>query len=245
MVSEGQKVLVVEDEADMRELLCFHLRREGWAVLHTGDGYEAWEIVQREPPELVLIDLMINGMSGLQLCRQIRSRPDLAHVRMIIVSARTAEEVVLDGLCAGADDYVRKPFRLKEILARVRSVLRRERPQMDRREATLESPPLSLDHSRREVRLAGRVLSLTATEYGLLRHLMSHPGRVLSRAQLLDAVGDGRSASSGRSIDVHVLSLRRKLGDQGAMIGTARGFGYVFAPLKNPAAGDAVGLWNA
>jgi DNA-binding response OmpR family regulator len=134
---------------------------------------------------------------------------------------------------------------VKEILARVRSVLRRARPQMDRREATLESPPLSLDHSRREVRLAGRVLSLTTTEYGLLRHLMSHPGRVLSRPQLLDAVGDGRSASSGRSIDVHVLSLRRKLGDQGAMIGTARGFGYVFAPLKNPAAGDAVGLRNA
>lgn len=237
MVSNGRSVLVVEDEADLRELLAFHLRKEGFLADGTANGYEAWQRVQRDRPEVILLDLMIDGLAGLQLCRQIRACADTARTQVIIISASTSEEQVLAGLEAGADDYIRKPFKVKEVVARVRAVLRRARssPVAALQEEVLSFPPLQLDHARHEVRIADRILALTATEYGLLHHMMRHAGQVLNRGQLIECMGDGRSGATGRNIDVHIRALRRKLGNHAHLIDTARGFGYRFVPDDAPA----------
>ena len=226
------KILVVEDEADLREILIYHLNREGFAVVATGDGYESLQLAQRERPDVVLLDLMLPGLDGWQVCRRLRTTATGgAHV--IIMSARDTEDDVLRGLELGADDYVRKPFRLKEVVARVRTVLRRI-PLGATAEApgdTLAHPPLTLSVARHEGRLHGEPLALTATEYRLLHLLMSHPERIFGRQQLLAQICEQRPSVSGRNIDVHVRSLRRKLGAHAAMIDTARGVGYRFTPV--------------
>jgi DNA-binding response OmpR family regulator len=232
MVSAPVKVLVVEDEPDLREMLVYHLRREGFAVSTTGDGHEAHRMVRTDTPHVVLLDLMIDGMNGLDLCRLWKAREQPLEVRIIVVSARTDESDVLQGLALGADDYVREPFNPREVIARVKTVLRRvpTRPAVLRDHEVLSFPPLTLDDGSHVATLADDRLSLTATEYRLLRTLMLQPERVFSRAQLMAQLGEGKGSVSGRTIDVHVRSLRKKLGSFCTAIDTARGVGYRFVP---------------
>ncbi len=230
MVSAG-KILVVEDEPDLREILIYHFKREGFDVCSSGDGWESLQIAQLERPDVVLLDLMLPTIDGWEVCRKLRAQVGYG-VHIIIISARNQEDDVLRGLELGADDYARKPFSLKELVARVRTVLRRvpsgTRP--GHAEEALCHPPLTLSTASHEVRLDGVPLQLTATEYRLLHLLMGHPGQIFNRQQMLAHVGEQRTHLTGRNIDVHIRALRRKFGAHAAMIDTARGVGYRFVP---------------
>jgi DNA-binding response OmpR family regulator len=186
---------------------------------------------------VVLLDLMLPTMDGWEVCRKLRNAAGYG-VHVIIISARNQEDDVLRGLDLGADDYVRKPFSLKELVARVRTVLRRVPPstKLLHPDEIICHPPLSLSTASHEVRLDDAPLSLTATEYRLLHLLMSHPGRIFNRQQLLAQVGEQRTHLTGRNIDVHIRALRRKFGPHAGMIDTARGVGYRFIPstIKSP-----------
>lgn len=229
------KVLIVEDEPDLRELLAYHLNREGFNTLSTGDGYTALKLVRAEQPDLLLLDLMIEGLEGLKVCQQLKESSHGAGLSIIIVSGLVNESDITLGLEKGADDYIRKPFKPKEVIARVRTVLRRMRaPRRAASEQVLTCPPLSLDPASHEVRLHDELLSLTASEYRLLRFFLSHPGRVFTRAQLLAQLNDHKPDVIGRNIDVHIRSLRLKLGAHAALIDTVRGIGYRFLTPKSP-----------
>ncbi len=242
MVMTAGKVLVVEDEPDLREILVYNLKREGFKVYASGDGWESLLIAQREKPDVVLLDLMLPTMDGLEVCRKLRAQASYG-VHVIIVSARNQEEDILRGLELGADDYVGKPFSLKEIVARIRTVLRRVPTGTTHRnpDEIISHPPLSLSTASHEVHLEKIPLQLTATEYRLLHLLMSQPGRIFNRQQMLAQVGEQRAQLTGRNIDVHVRALRRKFGHHAAMIDTARGVGYRFVPnpIESPAPAPA------
>ena len=224
------KVLVIEDEPDLRDILLYHLGREGFSIESTHDGFEALQLVRRQRPDVVLLDLMLNGLDGLSVCEQLKADPVSAGLHIIIVSARVTEEDVLGGLARGADDYVRKPFKPKEVIARVRAVMRRTSTAPVVADEVLRYPPLELNHVSHEVTLAGVRLALTATEYRILHYLMTHPERVFTRAQLLRQTPGEIADVIGRNIDVHIRSLRRALGGHAALIETARGVGYRFVP---------------
>ena len=231
------KILIVEDESDLREILISHLKREGFDVCASGDGWESLQLAQAERPDVVLLDLMLPTMDGWEVCRKLRNAAGYG-VHVIIISARNQEDDVLRGLDLGADDYVRKPFSLKELVARVRTVLRRVPPstKLLHPDEIICHPPLSLSTASHEVRLVDAPLALTATEYRLLHLLMSHPGRIFNRQQMLAQVGEQRTHLTGRNIDVHIRALRRKFGPHAGMIDTARGVGYRFMPntIKSP-----------
>ncbi len=225
------RALIVEDEPDLREMLSYHLCREGFAVESTPDGYDALRMARRLPPDVILLDLLLAGLDGLSLCRQLKADPASAGAHVIIISAKVEEDDVLLGFAQGADDYVRKPFRPKEVIARIRAVLRRAVVTLPEVQGEILSfPPLELNHASHEVRLAGAPLTLTATEYRILHYMMAHPERVFSRAQLLRHASGEEGPAGGRSIDVHVRALRRALGVHAGMIETSRGVGYRFRP---------------
>lgn len=225
------KALVVEDEPDLRDILQYHLAREGFAVESTADGYEALQMARRLQPDVILLDLLLAGLDGLSLCRQFKADPVSAGTHVIIISAKVDEDDVLRGLAHGADDYVRKPFRPKEVIARIRAVMRRAVVTLPEVQGEMLSfPPLELNHASHEVKLSGAPLTLTATEYRILHYIMAHPERVFSRAQLLRHASGEECPTGGRSIDVHVRALRRALGAHAGMIETSRGVGYRFRP---------------
>ena len=230
-MAKAGKILVVEDESDLREILIYHLKREGFDVCASGDGWESLEIAQNEKPDVVLLDLMLPTMDGWEVCRKLRARAG-SGIHVIIVSARNQEDDVLRGLDLGADDYVRKPFSLKEIVARVRTVLRRvpSGATQHHLDEIICHPPLALNTASHEVRLDDVPVPLTATEYRLLHLLMSHPGRIFNRQQMLAQAGEQRAHLTGRNIDVHIRALRRKFGRHAGLIDTARGVGYRFMP---------------
>lgn len=223
------RVLVVEDEVDLREVLVYQLRRDGFETAVSGNGDEALALAQSLRPDVVLLDLMIDGLSGWQVCQCLRRGPQRSAAGIIIISARSEEADILRCLEAGADDYVCKPLRPREIVARVRSVCRRERVAQAGGTAAevLEVAALRIDRSRYEVTAGGRSLVLTATEYRLLNHLAFNAERVLSRDQLMAVAGDvAACTTAGRNIDVHVRALRVKLGEHASLIETVRGVGY-------------------
>lgn len=237
-MADRPSVLIVEDEPELREILTYHLGREGFRVLVAEDGWEGLQLARREQPAIVLLDVMLPGLNGWEVCRELRGIRGSTHI--IIISARNAEADVLQGLDLGADDYIRKPFRLKEVVARMRTVLRRAKSPAsgESRSDALHHPPLRLDDSAHEVTLDGQPVTLTATEYTLLHFLMRQPGRIFTRQQLLAQMSD-RMTISGRTIDVHIRALRRKLGLAAPMIETARGVGYYFSPQPS---GEPAGL---
>jgi two-component system phosphate regulon response regulator PhoB len=229
------KILIVEDEPDLRDLLRHHLAREGFEIHETGDGHEALRLAIREQPDILILDLLIEGLQGLQVCRRIKSVSSGPPARVIIVSGLGDEDDVLRGLDAGADDYIPKPFRPREVVARVRTVLRRARaPGRPDDEKILRAGPLFLDPASHEARLHERPLELTHSEFRLLRFLLAHPGRVFDRAQLLARFGETRAELVGRNIDVHIRALRMKLGAHADLISTVRGVGYrLLAPAEH------------
>jgi two-component system alkaline phosphatase synthesis response regulator PhoP len=222
------KIVVIEDEPDIVEVMCYNLQREGYQVSSTTRGDEGLELVRNQSPALVILDLMLPGVDGLTIRQQIKSDPLTRATPIIIVSAKGEESDVVIGLGLGADDYISKPFSPREMLARVKAVLRRGPLQEEQQKDRIVAKDLVIDPSRHEVRAAGELVKLTATEFKLLHQLASQPGRAYSREQLLNRVVGEGVVVVDRNIDVHIRSVRKKLGDLGEMIQTIRGVGYRF-----------------
>jgi len=224
----AQRVLIVEDEPDIRDLLVFHLEREGYQVTQCRSGAEALRVARATPPDLVLLDLMLPEMDGLEVCRRLRQEPATQALPIVMLTARGDEVDRVLGLELGADDYVVKPFSPRELVARIRAVLRRARPPAGT--APLVIGRIAIDAAAPHVTVDGAAVSLTRKEFDLLRALAEARGRVLSREYLLDHVWGYTAAGEieSRTVDVHVRRLRQKLGTEGQRIGTVTGVGYRF-----------------
>ncbi len=216
-------IIVVEDEADLADLIALHLQRENYGVEIFADGEAGLEAIRAKRPDLVVLDLMLPGIDGFEICRRIRRDESLAGMQVLMVTARSEEADVVTGLELGADDYLAKPFRPRELVARVRNLLRRL-DQPDEAEELIEVGPLRIDLGRHEVRVEGEEVALTHTEFQILRYLASKPGRVRTRGDILEQIGEAQVLE--RTIDVHVASLRRKLGAASPLLETVRGVGY-------------------
>src|SRR6266436_9704860 len=219
----SEKILIVEDEVDVAELLAHHLKKAGFVVEMATNGRVAFASIRDQPPTLVVLDLMLPEMSGLDLCRVIRSDPRTKEMAVVMLSARTEEIDRVLGFELGADDYVVKPFSPREFVLRIRAILRR-RAQGD--EELLQVGELVLDRSRHEVKAGDRVIECTATEFKLLMILMERQGRVQARDRLLSDVWGYDSVIDTRTVDTHMRRLRDKRGVFGKYIETVRGFGY-------------------
>ena len=223
-------IIVVEDEPDIREIMLYNLRREGYEAEGFESGSEGLEAIRAKQPNLVILDLMLPGMDGLTVCQQVRAEAAIKATPIIIVSAKEEESDVVIGLGLGADDYVPKPFSPRELLARVKAVLRRSQQadQGDQHERVVIGD-LVIDLEKHSVTVDGQLVKLTATEFKLLYQLASHPGRAYTREQLLNrVVGDGVVVVD-RNIDVHIRAVRKKIGSYADHIQTVRGVGYRFA----------------
>lgn len=219
-------VLVVEDEAALVTLLRYNLEREGYRVLEARDGEEALLVAAEERPDVVVLDWMLPQLSGIEVCRRLRARQETRNVPIIMLTARGEESERVRGLGTGADDYVVKPFSVPELMARVRAILRRSRPELIA--SVLRAGELELDRETHRVRRRGRELQLGPTEFRLLEFLMQSPGRVYTRAQMLDGVWGRDVYVDERTVDVHVGRLRKALGHGRDPIRTVRGSGYSF-----------------
>jgi two-component system phosphate regulon response regulator PhoB len=224
-----RSILVVEDEPDIAEVIQYNLAREGYRVDVVGDGEHALERIVREAPDLVLLDLMLPGLDGLELCRRMKEDPVTRPIPVIMVTAKGEESEVVLGLGVGADDYVAKPFSPRELTARVRAVLRRGtlRGESGKRER-VSREGLVVDAIKHEVRVDGTPAKFTATEFRLLHFLAAHPGRAFSRDELLSRVIGEHATVTDRNIDVHVRMIRQKLGPHRELVETVRGVGYRF-----------------
>jgi len=221
-------IVVVEDEQAIQDVIAYNLRREGYEVLLAGDGDEGLALIQSKRPALVILDLMLPGIDGLSICQQLRADAKTRSIPLMILSAKEEESDIVIGLSLGADDYLAKPFSPREMLARVKALLRRANNSRSVADDYIQVGPLAIDFSRFEAKLSGQPLKLTATEFKLLAELAGHPGRALTREHLLNrAVGDAVVVVD-RNIDVHIRSVRKKLGDHAGMIETVRGLGYRF-----------------
>lgn len=223
-------ILVVDDEPDISALLAYHLARDSYRVRTAASGSEALEAMALEPPDLVLLDLMLPGVPGLDVLREIRRREEWQSIPVILLSALRDEADRVEGLRLGADDYVGKPFSPQEVVLRVAAVLRRVRqaPPTGKGGKVLRVGPFVLDLEGARAEVAGRPLDLTPLELRLLALLMERRGRVQSRRQLLEAVWDVTARIATRTVDMHVQRLRSKAGEEGEWIETVRGFGYRF-----------------
>jgi DNA-binding response OmpR family regulator len=221
-----KKIAVIEDDTDLYSLLQYNLEKEGFIMVGSKTGKGALELCRRERPDLVILDIMLPDSDGLDICKGIRGNSDLAHIPVIFLTARASETDRIVGLELGANDYIVKPFFIRELIARIKIHFRGLQPA----NKLLKAGELELDRTRCQVRLEGRELALTATEFRLLEFLMSRPGVVFSREQLLDAVWGHDRAVTDRTVDVYVLRLRQKIeGDSGtSFIRSVRGFGYSF-----------------
>ena len=224
---KGRSILIVEDEADLAELVRYNLDREGYDCRCVADGRAALVEARRRNPDLILLDRMLPGLSGDEVIAQLKREPKTAAIPTIMLTAKGDESDALVGFALGADDYVTKPFSMKLLLARIAAVLRRsEGPDLE--EQVLTAGGVCLDVSRHEVTAGEQVVPVTAMEFRILQSLMAGKGRVLSRAQLIEAATGSGVVVSDRTIDVHIVALRKKLGDAGRWVQTVRGIGYAF-----------------
>lgn len=221
-------ILVVEDEESIQILLSYNLESEGYRVRSTINGEDVIALVSDERPDLILLDWMLPGISGIEVCRMLRAKPETRDIPIIMLTARTEEAERVRGLATGADDYMVKPFSVLELLARIRTILRRVNPDVVADQ--LKAGDLSLDRKTRRVTRSSRDINLSPTEFRLLEHLMQMPGRVYSRSQLLDTVWGNDVYVDERTVDVHVGRLRKSLsrGREADPIRTVRGMGYAF-----------------
>jgi two-component system, OmpR family, phosphate regulon response regulator PhoB len=220
------RILLVEDDAALSELLVYHLEREEFEVERTADGEEALLIARERAPDLVLLDWMVEGLSGIEVCRRLRRSSETANVPIIMLTARNEETDRIRGFETGADDYVTKPFSPRELVARIGAVLRRVRPALAGE--VLSYADIELDTVAHRVRRSGETVALGPTEFRLLRHFLEHPGRVFSRERLLDHVWGMDSDIETRTVDVHIRRLRKALNEGGRadIIRTVRSAGY-------------------
>jgi two-component system phosphate regulon response regulator PhoB len=221
-------ILVVDDEEDIRELVRYNLSKGGYTVMAAGTGEEALQIAHEVRPMLVVLDIMLPGIDGLEVCRRLKSDATLSKTPIVMISALGEEKDVVAGLELGADDYVAKPFSPSVLLARVKSVIRRVGSSPVADDATLAIEGLKVNPTRREVHVRDDLVELTNTEFKLLHFLMRQPGVVFTRTQIVDGVHGDDYPVTDRSVDVQVVGLRKKLGEIGALIETVRGVGYRF-----------------
>jgi two-component system phosphate regulon response regulator PhoB len=219
----ARRLLLVEDDRALADLVSFHFERAGWNVTRTGDGEEALILADERLPDLAVLDWMIEGISGIEVCRRLRRREKTAAVPIIMLTARGEEEDRIRGLETGADDYITKPFSPKELLARAGAILRRTNPTIGG--DTLEYADVEMDLAAHRVRRDGKAVKLGPTEFRLLRYFLERPGRVVSRQQLLEAVWPHSEEIELRTVDVHIRRLRLALGEPD-LVRTVRSAGY-------------------
>ena len=223
-----EKILVVDDEEDILELVEYNLARSGYGVRSVTTGEDALRSARAESFDLVLLDLMLPGVDGLEVCRVLKNDPQTSSIPILMLTARGEEADIVAGLEVGADDYVTKPFSPRVLLARIKALLRRSARSLPSVEERIKRGALEIDPGKRDVHLDGRPVELTYTEFGLLHFLASRPRWVFTRDQIIDAVRGADYPVTGRSVDVQIVGLRRKLKSYGKNIETVRGVGYRF-----------------
>ena len=225
-----ETILLIEDEHDIRELLKFHLERENLLVEAVENGEDALLSLKSHTPSMILLDLMLPGIDGLEVCRRLKAQPETRDIPIIMLTAKDSEADIVSGLEMGAADYVCKPFSPRVLMARIRAVLRR--PMADAAAETggpaITIGPLTVDPGRHKVEIKGKEIQLTYTEFRILRMLVENPGRAFSRQQIVDQVRGESYSVTERIVDVQMVSLRKKLGSLGDWIETVRGVGYRF-----------------
>ena len=222
-----EKILVVDDEQDLVKLIRYHLEKEGYKVISAYNGEDALFLTRKERPDLIILDLMLPGIDGLEICKKLKADQELAHTAIIMLTAKGEESDITMGLKLGADDYMTKPFSPKELVARVQAVLRRTQGVLTTKDY-IEIDGLMIDLYKHEVTIKDETIPLTLTEFKLLHQLASKPGRVFTRDQLLDAISGSETFVIDRTIDVHIASLRKKLKAFANRIITIRGIGFKF-----------------
>lgn len=228
--TEKESILIIEDEADIRELIAFNLDLCGYDVIKAENGQVGLEKALKENPDLILLDLMLPGMDGFEVCRQIRTREDIRSCPIIMLTARSEEENIVRGLDLGADDYITKPFSPQVLVARAKAVLRR-RGRVKKNSpsrSVIKALEVEIDTARHMVKAGGKAVDLSATEFTILQFLAENQGWVFTRSQIIDAVKGEDYPVTARSIDVQVVGLRKKMGQWGSCIETVRGVGYKF-----------------
>jgi two-component system phosphate regulon response regulator PhoB len=223
-----EKILVVDDEEDILELLRFNLSREGCQVLCESSGEGALRLVRSEIPDLIVLDLMLPGIDGLEVTRRLKNDPNTKHIPIVMLTAKGEEADIVTGLELGADDYVTKPFSPRILVARVRAVLRRKVKEAPEETSVIRIHDLVIDPRRHEVLVNGEPVVLTFTEFGILNYMARRPGWVFTRFQIVDAVRGEDYPVTDRSVDVQIVGLRKKLGPAGKYVETVRGVGYRF-----------------
>ena len=237
-----KRIVLIEDDADLFALLKYNLEKEGFQLTGSQTGLGAIDLCRRARPDLILLDIMLPDSDGLDICKGIRKDPELAQTPIIFLTARASETDRIVGLELGANDYVVKPFFVRELIARIKLQFRGAARDAARPARVLAAGGLEVDAASRQVRLNGRPLALTATEFRLLEFLMARPGVVFSREQLLNSVWGQDRAITDRAVDVYVLRLRQKIEEDPAapvLIHSVRGFGYTFEPRRAMATADA------
>ena len=225
-----QTVLIIEDEPELHEILTYNLEAQGYVVHVCEHGTEGLKTVQKLVPDIILLDVMLPGMDGLEICRHLRSNNATKRIPILMMTAKSEEVDQLVGFQMGADDYVTKPFKIRVLIERIKSLLRRSKPRLDDDSQVLSSNGIVLDRLQFRVTVDGEPITLTPTEFNLLRQLMEHPGRAYKRYDLMNAMTGDETVVLERTIDVHIRALRKKIGSKADFIETVRGIGY---RLKN------------
>lgn len=218
-------ILIIEDETSLVDVLAYNLQKEGFEVLVATDGLAGLQCAQTQRPDLIILDLMLPSLDGLQVCQRLKADPTTAPIRILMLTAKSDEVDEIVGFNLGADDYVTKPFKLKPLIHRIKALLRRPAPEVEASQRVAYGG-IEMDRVSYTVTADGRQLDLTPTEFRLLWTLLRRPGRTYTRAELLDAARGEDANAFERTIDVHIRALRRKLGSRAALIETVRGIGY-------------------
>ena len=224
----GEKILIVEDEEDVVELVRYNLAKEGYKCVSACNGREGLDMARSIMPDLVLLDLMLPEIDGLEICKKLKNSTETEHIPIIMVTAKSDEADIVTGLELGADDYISKPFSPKVLIARVRAVLRRKSKEVPAESGIIRVHDIEIDPGRHRVLVGGKETELTSTEFSLLHFLAGRPGWVFTRYQIVDGVHGTDYPVTDRSVDVQVVGLRKKLGSAGKCIETVRGVGYRF-----------------
>lgn len=223
-----ERILIVDDEEDILELVQYNVEREGYQTLCAVTGEQALQIVQTDKVDLVILDLMLPGINGLEVAKSIKRNPQKADIPIIMLTAKGEETDIITGLELGADDYITKPFSPKILLARIRAVIRKNRSRLVDTDAVLHHHEISIHPGRRLIKINGKSVDLTYTEFQILYYLAGRPGWVFTRTQIVDAVRGDNYSVTDRSVDVQMVGLRKKLGPYGKYLETVRGVGYRF-----------------
>jgi len=228
MEFEKNRILIIEDERDIGELLEYNLQKEGYDTILANNGESGLKIARKEKPNLLILDLMLPGIDGLDVCRLIKSDSDIKDISIVMLTALGQEEDIVKGLESGADDYITKPFSFKVLIARIQSVLRRGQVEELNDEQGVNIMGVKIAPRTREVSVNDSIIELTPTEYQVLYLLASHPGWVFTRYQIIDKIRGDNYPVTDRSIDFQIVGLRKKMGDLGHLVQTIRGVGYRF-----------------